>query len=307
MSVTPLRIIFFGTPDFASASLEAIVAAGLSVVCVVTAADKPAGRGQKISESAVKKTALALKIPILQPPNLKAPDFIETMSNYQADLGVVIAFRMLPEVVWSMPRLGTINLHGSLLPNYRGAAPIHHAIINGEKESGVTTFFLKQEIDTGDVIFSESTPITEDDTAGTLHDKLMNIGAGLIVKTVKAIESGNYQEVPQPMNTELKMAPKIFKDFCEVNWSQDNQTVFNHIRGLSPYPTAFTFLNDKTLKIFKVEKENVTPTVNAGDYETDGKTFLKFASNNGYIKLLELQLEGKKRMLVDEFLRGVRL
>lgn len=302
-----MKIVFMGTPDFAVASLDALKNEGFDIVGVVTAADKPAGRGQKLSESAVKKYAIEHGLKVLQPLKLKDPAFIEELQALNADLQVVVAFRMLPEVVWNMPKKGTINLHGSLLPQYRGAAPINHAIINGEKESGVTTFFLKQEIDTGDVIFSESTPITEDDTAGTLHDKLMNIGAGLIVKTVKAIESGNYQEVPQPMNTELKMAPKIFKDFCEVNWNQDNQTVFNHIRGLSPYPTAFTFLNDKTLKIFKVEKENITPTVNAGDYETDGKTFLKFASNNGYIKLLELQLEGKKRMLVDEFLRGVRL
>lgn len=302
-----MKIVFMGTPDFAVASLDALKNAGFDIVGVVTAADKPAGRGQKLSESAVKKYAVEHGLKVLQPLKLKDPAFIEELQALNADLQVVVAFRMLPEIVWNMPKKGTINLHGSLLPQYRGAAPINHAIINGEKESGVTTFFLKQEIDTGDVIFSESTPITEDDTAGTLHDKLMNIGAGLIVKTVKSIESGNYQEVPQPMDTELKMAPKIFKDFCEVNWNQDNQTVFNHIRGLSPYPTAFTFLNDKTLKIFKVEKENISPTVNAGDFETDGKTFLKFASKNGYIKLLELQLEGKKRMLVDEFLRGVRL
>lgn len=296
-----------GTPDFAVASLDALKNAGFEIVGVVTAADKPAGRGQKLSESAVKKYAVEHGLKVLQPLKLKDPTFIEELQALKADLQVVVAFRMLPEIVWNMPAKGTINLHGSLLPQYRGAAPINHAIINGEKESGVTTFFLKQEIDTGDVIFSESTPITEDDTAGTLHDKLMNIGAKLIVKTVKAIENGDYKEVPQPMSADLKMAPKIFKDFCEVNWHQDNQTVFNHIRGLSPYPTAFTFLNDKTLKIFKVEKENVSPKVNPGTFETDGKTFLKFASNNGYIKLLELQLEGKKRMMVDEFLRGVRL
>lgn len=302
-----MKIVFMGTPDFAVASLDALKNAGFEIVGVVTAADKPAGRGQKLSESAVKKYAVEHGLKVLQPLKLKDPTFIEELQALKADLQVVVAFRMLPEIVWNMPAKGTINLHGSLLPQYRGAAPINHAIINGEKESGVTTFFLKQEIDTGDVIFSESTPITEDDTAGTLHDKLMNIGAKLIVKTVKAIENGDYKEVPQPMSADLKMAPKIFKDFCEVNWHQDNQTVFNHIRGLSPYPTAFTFLNDKTLKIFKVEKENVSPKVNPGTFETDGKTFLKFASNNGYIKLLELQLEGKKRMMVDEFLRGVRL
>lgn len=302
-----MKIVFMGTPDFAVASLNALKNAGFEIVGVVTAADKPAGRGQKLSESAVKKYAAENGLKVLQPLKLKDPEFISELKALNADLQVVVAFRMLPEIVWNMPPKGTINLHGSLLPQYRGAAPINHAIINGEKESGVTTFFLKQEIDTGDVILSASTPITEDDTAGTLHDKLMNIGAELIVKTVKSIEEGNYKEVPQPMDAELKFAPKIFRDFCEINWKQDNQVVYNHIRGLSPYPTAFTFLNDKTLKVFKVEKEDATPKVEAGNFETDGKTFLKFATNNGYIKLLELQLEGKKRMQIDEFLRGVRL
>jgi len=302
-----MKIVFMGTPDFAVASLDALKNAGFDIVGVVTAADKPAGRGQKLNESAVKKYAVEHGLKVLQPLKLKDPEFIDELKSLNADLQVVVAFRMLPEIVWNMPSKGTINLHGSLLPQYRGAAPIIHAIINGEKESGVTTFFLKQEIDTGDVIFSESTPITEEDTAGTLHDKLMGIGARLIVKTVKAIEDGSYTEVPQPMDSELKSAPKIFKDFCEINWQQDNQIVYNHIRGLSPYPTAFTSLNGKTLKVFKIEKENKNPEIEAGKFETDGKTFLKFATNNGYIKLLELQLEGKKRMMVDEFLRGVRL
>lgn len=302
-----MKIVFMGTPDFAVASLDALKNAGFDIVGVVTAADKPAGRGQKLNESAVKKYAVEHGLKVLQPLKLKDSEFIDELKALNADLQVVVAFRMLPEVVWNMPLKGTINLHGSLLPQYRGAAPINHAIINGEKESGVTTFFLKQEIDTGDVIFSESTPITEEDTAGTLHDKLMGIGARLIVKTVKAIEDGSYTEVPQPMDSELKSAPKIFKDFCEINWQQDNQIVYNHIRGLSPYPTAFTSLNGKTLKVFKIEKENKNPEIEAGKFETDGKTFLKFATNNGYIKLLELQLEGKKRMMVDEFLRGVRL
>lgn len=302
-----MKIVFMGTPDFAVASLDALRNAGFDIAGVVTAADKPAGRGQKLNESAVKKYAVEHGLKVLQPLKLKDPEFIAELKSLNADLQVVVAFRMLPEVVWDMPPKGTINLHGSLLPQYRGAAPINHAIINGEKESGVTTFFLKQEIDTGDVIFSESTPITEEDTAGTLHDRLMNIGAKLIVKTVKAIEEGNYTEVPQPMDTELKTAPKIFKDFCEINWEQNNQTVYNHIRGLSPYPTAFTYLNEKTLKVFKIEKEDKNPTIAAGNFETDGKTFLKFATNNGYINLLEIQLEGKKRMQIDEFLRGIRL
>lgn len=299
-----MKIVFMGTPDFAVASLNALKNTGFDIVGVVTAADKPAGRGHKLNESAVKKYAVANGMKVLQPLKLKDPEFIAELKALDADLQVVVAFRMLPEVVWNMPPRGTINLHGSLLPQYRGAAPINHAIINGEKETGVTTFFLKHEIDTGDTIFTESTPITEEDTAGTLHDRLMEIGAQLIVKTVKAIESGNYKEVPQPMNDELKSAPKIFKDFCQINWKQDNQTVFNHIRGLSPYPTAFTFINDKTLKVFKAKKENTIPTEKAGQFKTDGKTFLKFATNNGYIHLQEVQLEGKKRMPIDEFLRG---
>jgi len=302
-----MKIVFMGTPDFAVASLNALKNAGFDIVGVVTAPDKPAGRGQKLNESAVKKYAVEHGLKVLQPLKLKDPDFIAELKSLNADLQVVVAFRMLPEVVWNMPPKGTINLHGSLLPQYRGAAPINHAIINGEKESGVTTFFLKQEIDTGDVIFSESTPITEEDTAGTLHDRLMEIGAQLIVKTVKAIANGNYEEIPQPMNDEIKSAPKIFKDFCQINWEQDNQTVFNHIRGLSPYPTAFTYLNEKTLKVFKVEKDNQQPDVEAGNFKTDGKTYLKFATNTGYINLLEVQLEGKKRMQIDEFLRGIRL
>ncbi len=295
-----------GTPDFAVASLAALKDAGFDIVGVITAADKPAGRGQKLNESAVKKYAVANNLKVLQPLKLKESEFLAELKSLQADLQVVVAFRMLPEVVWNMPPKGTINLHGSLLPQYRGAAPINHAIINGEKETGVTTFFLKHEIDTGDVIFSETLPITEDDNAGSLHDKLMELGAKLIVKTVAKIEANDYQEQPQPMSGELKSAPKIFKDFCHINWAQDNQTVYNHIRGLSPYPTAFTFLAEKTLKIFKVEMEDHQPEIAAGTYLTDGKTYLKFATSTGYINLLDLQLEGKKRMQIDEFLRGMR-
>ena len=302
-----MRIIFMGTPDFAVASLAALKEAGFDIVGVITAADKPAGRGQKLSESAVKKYAVANNIKVLQPLKLKDPAFLNELEALKADLQVVVAFRMLPEVVWNMPPKGTINLHGSLLPQYRGAAPINHAIINGEKESGVTTFFLKQEIDTGDIIFSERVAITNEETAGTLHDKLMNVGAKLIVKTVKSIANNDYQETPQPMDVELKSAPKIFKDFCEINWEQENQTVYNHIRGLSPYPAAFTRLGDKTLKIFKVEMQAEKPEFKAGQYLTDGKSYLKFATNNGYINILDLQLEGKKRMETSELLRGLRL
>jgi len=302
-----MKIVFMGTPDFAVASLSALQQAGLEIVGVVTAADKPAGRGQKLNESAVKKYAVANGLPILQPLKLKDPVFIEELKNLQADLFVVVAFRMLPEIVWQMPAKGTINLHGSLLPQYRGAAPINHAIINGEKESGVTTFFLKQEIDTGDIIFSAGVEIGDDETAGDLHDKLMNVGADLLVKTVKAIAENDYNEVPQPQSDELKHAPKIFKDFCKIDWNQNNQTVYNHIRGLSPYPTAFTTLNDKTLKVFKAELEDKEPGISTGAFLTDGKTYLKFATKDGFIKVLDVQLEGKKRMLIDELLRGMRL
>lgn len=296
-----------GTPDFAVASLDALVQANFDVVAVVTAPDKPAGRGQKLNESAVKKYAIEKGIPVLQPEKLKNPEFIEELKSYQADLQVVVAFRMLPVVVWNMPAKGTINLHGSLLPQYRGAAPINHAIINGEKESGVTTFFLKEEIDTGDIIMSDSVAIADDETAGDLHDKLMYIGANLLVKTLKAIEAGEVNEQPQPQSGELKHAPKIFKDDCKIDWNNQVQTIYNLIRGLSPYPTAFTFLNDKTLKVFKAEIEDKEPGIVAGGFLTDGKSYLKFAAKDGFIKLLDIQYEGKKRMLIEDFLRGMRL
>lgn len=302
-----MRIVFMGTPDFAVASLDALLQAGLDVVAVVTAADKPAGRGQKLSESAVKKYAVEKGLNVLQPIKLKDPAFVEELSTLKADLQVVVAFRMLPEVVWNMPPKGTINLHASLLPHYRGAAPINHVIINGEKESGVTTFFLKQEIDTGDIIFSDSVAITDEDNAGSLHDKLMTVGANLLVKTVKAIEANDYNEVPQPYSEELKTAPKIFKEFCKVDWNQPSQTVYNHIRGLSPYPTAFTILNDKNLKIFGASLEDKEPGISAGAFLTDGKTYLKFATKDGFLKLTDIQYEGKKRMQIEEFLRGMRL
>jgi methionyl-tRNA formyltransferase len=302
-----MKIVFMGTPDFAVASLSALVDAGFDVIGVVTAADKPAGRGQKLQESAVKQFAVSRGIKVLQPLKLKDPDFITELRNLSPDLQVVVAFRMLPEIVWNMPTKGTINLHASLLPQYRGAAPINHAIINGEKESGVTTFFLKHEIDTGDVIFSEKVTIADNETAGELHDKLMVVGADLLVKTVTAIANDNYQEQPQPAVEELKHAPKIFKENCFIDWNQPTSVVHNMIRGLSPYPTAFTKLNDKTLKIFKAEPEDKESGIAAGGFLTDGKTFLKFATKDGFIKLQDIQYEGKKRMSVEEFLRGVRL
>lgn len=296
-----------GTPDFAVASLDALVQANFDVVAVVTAPDKPAGRGQKLNESAVKKYAVEKNIPVLQPEKLKNPEFLEILASYKADLQVVVAFRMLPEVVWNMPPKGTINLHGSLLPQYRGAAPINHAIINGEKESGVTTFFLTHEIDTGNIILSDSVAIADNETAGELHDKLMVVGANLLVKTLKAIEAGEVSEQPQPQSGDLKHAPKIFKDDCKIDWNNQTQTIYNLIRGLSPYPTAFTFLNDKILKIFKAEIEDKEPGIVAGGFLTDGKTYLKFAAKDGFIKLLDIQYEGKKRMLIEDFLRGMRL
>lgn len=302
-----MKIVFMGTPDFAVASLNALFENGYDIAGVVTAADKPAGRGQKLQESAVKKYAVEKGLKVLQPLKLKDPEFIEELRALNADLQVVVAFRMLPEIVWDMPAKGTINLHASLLPNYRGAAPINHAIINGETESGVTTFFLKHEIDTGDVIFSEKVAIAEDDSAGDLHDHLMEAGAGLLVKTVNAIAEDNYTEQPQTATDDLKHAPKIFKEFCKIDWNQPVKTVYNLIRGLSPYPTAFTELNDKSIKIFKAHYEETAPGTAAGNYITDGKTFLKFAAADGFITLLDLQYEGKKRMTVDEFLRGMRL
>jgi methionyl-tRNA formyltransferase len=302
-----MKIVFMGTPDFAVASLDALVQANFDVVAVVTAPDKPAGRGQKLNESAVKKYAVEKGIPVLQPEKLKNPEFIEELKSYQADLQVVVAFRMLPVVVWNMPAKGTINLHGSLLPQYRGAAPINHAIINGEKESGVTTFFLKEEIDTGDIIMSDSVAIADDETAGDLHDKLMAVGAQLLVKTLHAIEAGEVTEQPQPQSDDLKHAPKIFKEDCKIDWNNSAQQIHNLIRGLSPYPTAFTALNDKNLKVFKAEIEDKEPGIAAGGFLTDGKTYLKFAAKDGFIKLLDIQYEGKKRMLIEDFLRGMRL
>ncbi len=298
-----------GTPAFAVASLEALLDSGADVVAVVTAPDKPAGRGQKVSEPAVKQFAAARNIPVLQPEKLKNEEFLTQLRSYRADLQVVVAFRMLPEVVWRMPAKGTINLHASLLPQYRGAAPINWAIINGETESGVTTFFLKAEIDTGDILFVEKVSIAEDTTAGEYHDRLMAKGAGLLVKTVKAIESGRYTEQPQEQpadGTALKHAPKIYKDDCRIDWSKPVNEVYNFIRGLSPYPAAFTELNGKMLKVYYAEKEPDEPEVQPGQHITDHKTYLRFACPGGYISLTDVQLEGKRRMGIEEFLRGIK-
>lgn len=302
-----MRIIFMGTPDFAVASLAALLQTGEEVVAVITTPDKPAGRGQKMHQSAVKKYAVARGLPVLQPEKLRSPEFITQLQSYQADLQVVVAFRMLPEVVWNMPPMGTINVHASLLPQYRGAAPINHAIINGETYTGVTTFLLQHEIDTGNVLFSQRVDIGADDTAGQLHDKLMHVGAEVLLKTVNALKSNEVNPVPQAqMNTaELRTAPKIFKEDCRIVWDRPTDEVYNQIRGLSPYPAAYTVLNGKVLKIFETEKGQSFGKT-AGEYITDEKTYLSFATQDGSLSITSLQLEGKKRMHVEEFLRGYR-
>jgi len=298
-----------GTPEFAVASLDALVKAGYNIVGVITAPDKPAGRGMQLQQSAVKKYAVEHNLNVLQPEKLKNPEFLEELRSLHADLQIVVAFRMLPEVVWNMPRLGSVNLHGSLLPQYRGAAPINWAVINGENETGVTTFKLKHEIDTGDILLQESFPIGENDTAGEVHDRMKEIGAQLLVKTVKGLADGSLKEQPQsdvrhPTSDILHHAPKIFTETCKIDFNKTVEEVHNLIRGLSPFPGAFTFLNNKTLKIYKSEKENDEIVTEAGTYKTDSKTFLKFACEDGYLQVKEIQLEGKKKMLVEDFLRG---
>ncbi|MEJ8801696.1 methionyl-tRNA formyltransferase [Pontibacter sp. H249] len=300
-----LRIIFMGTPDFAVPTLQTLVEHKYKVVAVVTAPDKPAGRGQKINQSPVKEYAVSQNIPVLQPTNLKSETFLEELRSYQANLQIIVAFRMLPEVVWSMPELGSFNIHGSLLPQYRGAAPINWAIINGEKETGVTSFFLKHEIDTGDLIFQERVPVLEEDDFGSMYEKLKYTGAELALRTVQAIEVGEVITQPQITTSETKHAPKIFKETCEINWNQPAQQVRNFIRGLSPYPSAWTRFQDKTFKIFKVEAlENAAYTSEPGTIHTDNKTYLHVQTAAGAISILDLQMEGKKRMSVQDLLRG---
>lgn len=298
-----------GTPDFAVASLEAITKSSHQVVGVVTVADKPAGRGQQLHESPVKQFAVSKNIPVLQPLKLKDENFLNDLRSLNADLFVVVAFRMLPEVVWSMPALGTINLHGSLLPKYRGAAPINWAVINGEKETGVTTFFLQQEIDTGRVIERKTIPIGENETAGELHDKMMQIGAEVLVSTVDKIADGNTEGTDQltliSAGEEVKHAPKIFKEDCQINWNNQGNLIHNFIRGLAPYPAAWTKLGDKTAKIFKGEfKPGIAS--DPGTFITDHKSVLRMACSDGWYEIHELQYEGKKRMSVEDFLRGWR-
>jgi methionyl-tRNA formyltransferase len=302
-----LRIIFMGTPEFAVSSLETLIQNKHNVVAVITAPDKPQGRGLKLTFSPVKECALKYNVPVLQPTNLKAPEFIEQLKSYQADLQVVVAFRMLPEVVWDMPLIGTFNLHASLLPDYRGAAPINWAIINGEKETGVTTFFLQQEIDTGAIIFQEKEPIHDTDTAGTLYERLMKKGADLVLKTVNGIANKNYKSSPQEKGVESKPAPKIFKETCVINWNQSNEQILNFVRGLSPYPTAWTTVAEKTYKIYAVTPVQWDEKKQPGECATDNKNYLYFKSANGWLSILELQAEGKRKMNIQEFFRGNKL
>ncbi len=308
------RIAFMGTPDFAVESLKELIVNNYNVVLVITAPDKPAGRGLKMQAAPVKSFALQHSIPVLQPEKLKDEAFLNELKNYNIDLQIVVAFRMLPEVVWKMPPLGTFNLHASLLPQYRGAAPINWAVINGEKISGITTFFLKQEIDTGNVIFREEVAVLENDTAGDLHDKLMLKGGKLVVKTVEAICNNTVKLFDQAEfigdNTILKHAPKIFKDDCRVDWRRNSEEIYNFVRGLSPYPTAWTTLqkvdSEETiiLKLFEVKKISEKHNYFAGTIFSDGKTFLNISTTDGYIEVCDLQLAGKKRMKTADFLRG---
>jgi methionyl-tRNA formyltransferase len=328
-----MGIVFMGTPEFAVASLDALVKAGFNIVGVITAPDKPAGRGMKLNESTVKKYAVKNKLRILQPEKLRNEEFLSELRSLIADVQVVVAFRMLPEVVWNMPPKGTINLHASLLPQYRGAAPINWAIINGEKETGVTTFKLQHQIDTGNILLQEKIEIGDDETAGELHDRMKEIGARLLVATVEGLANGTLEELSQENiqqsmfnaqyssevthsppgsyhdtihHAPLRHAPKITTQTCQIDWQRSADEIHNLIRGLSPYPAAFTELGDKTLKIFRSEKEHAPPTSRPGRWETDRKTYLKFACRDGYIHVKDVQLEGKKRMSVEDFLRGYR-
>ncbi|MBJ2175239.1 methionyl-tRNA formyltransferase [Aureibaculum sp. A20] len=309
--MTDVRIVFMGTPDFAVGVLKALIENDYNVVGVITAPDRPSGRGRKLNQSAVKKYALEQDLPILQPTNLKNEFFLSELKELNANLQIVVAFRMLPKVVWQMPEIGTFNLHASLLPNYRGAAPINWAIINGETTTGVTTFFIDDKIDTGAILLKDEISIDKNDTAGTLHDKLMELGSGLVVKTVKLIEEGKVKTTPQHQfdEDELKDAPKIFKDTCQIDWNLSLDEVYNKIRGLNPYPGAWTVLtnNEETfeMKIFNVKKEKEQHLHAIGKLVV-GKSELKVALNNGYLIIEELQLPGKRKMKVSDLLNGYK-
>lgn len=307
--MSKLKIIYSGTPEFAVEPLKKLVDNGYDIVAVITAPDKPAGRGMHLRHSAVKEFALKHGLNILQPAKLKDSGFLESVRKLHADLHIVVAFRMMPEELWSMTPMGTFNLHASLLPQYRGAAPINRAIMNGEKETGVTTFFLRHEIDTGDIILSEKVGISENENAGELHDKLMHIGANLVLKTVELIESGKASTHPQQPDTPLKTAPKIFKDDCRIDWNKSAYEIFNQIRGLSPYPGAHTTLISKEgketgLKIFKSVKTESDIKTTPGEITSDQKNYVRIGCANGNIEITEVQLEGKRKMNIQEFLRG---
>ena len=303
------RIVFLGTPAFAVAILDKLVSEGCMIVGVVTAPDKPAGRGMQLTQSAVKKYAVEKGLNVLQPVKLKDPQFLTELKLLHADLQVVVAFRMLPEAVWNMPPMGTINLHASLLPQYRGAAPINWAIINGEKETGITTFKLQHAIDTGDILMKEKIAIGENENAGSLHDRMMHAGAGLVYKTLEAYCNGSIKPVPQHTQEStlvIQHAPKIQTSTCEIDWSKQSKQINDLVRGLSPFPGAFTFINGKMLKVYdasyKIEHHNKS----IGEFESDGKTYLRFSTPDGWVYIKELQLEGKKRMDVSSFLKGYR-
>lgn len=304
-----MRIIFLGTPDFAVASLKALVENNYQVVAVVTAPDRPAGRGRKLREPAVKEFAKEQGIPVLQPVKLRDPEFLEQLKAFKADIQVVVAFRMLPEVVWDMPPLGTINVHASLLPQYRGAAPINHVLINGETETGVTTFKLQHEIDTGGILLQDKISIEKEDNAGSLHDKLMALGADLLIKTLEKIQDNSITPTEQSEllgDNEVKHAPKIFKEDGIIDFENNGEEIINQIRGLSPYPGAHTTLDGKTLKIYRATFEPSAGPHSAGQVNSDGKDYLKISCKDGEINILTLQLEGKKRMEVRDFLKGYR-
>ncbi len=304
MEKRELKIVFMGTPEFAVGSLQMLVDNGFNVVAVITAPDKPQGRGQKLAFSPVKEFAVSRNIPVLQPTNLKSPEFHEELKKFQANLQVVVAFRMLPEIVWSMPEFGTFNLHASLLPQYRGAAPINWAIINGETETGVTTFFIKHEIDTGSIILQDKEPIAEEDNVGTLYQRLMEKGALLVLRTVEQIRDQTYTLKKQNETLELKSAPKLFKENCQIDWSQSAKRIYDFVRGLSPYPAAWTELNGKSYKIFEVEIVEKTMKEVPGSVKVDGKESIHVKTGDGVVNILDLQLQGKKRMKTGDYLRG---
>lgn len=299
-----MRVVFIGTPDFSVPSLDKLVTSGYNVVGVITAPDRKSGRGMKLQKSAVKQYAESKNLTVLQPTNLKSEDFIESLKALKADVQVVIAFRMLPEIVWNMPKYGTINLHASLLPNYRGAAPINWAIINGEKVTGLTTFRLKHEIDTGDILMRKELAISNTETAGELHDRMMVAGADLILDTLDAVRTNQVKETPQVVGEMDKAAPKIFKETCEIDWQKSGRDIYNLVRGLSPYPAARTQFHDKILKVFSCSFTEEIHDRFPGTYDTDNATYLCFYCKDGVVQLQDVQLEGKRRMLVEDLLRG---